>query len=147
MHSAYGGAGFGRTDDTHEFKRLINELSSSNAVKYVIIGGGYNDIYSTQANIEAGIAECKALIASKFPNATMVIAFIGNTTDSSKASMISATRTIYENAASANNIVMLNNTNVLTNASLFSSDGFHPNEAGQIKIANAVVRAMDAQLL
>lgn len=145
--TAHGGDGFGRTDSQYQFKTQIEALSSDNNVKYVIIGGGYNDIYSTAENIATGMSECKTLIASKFPNATMCVAFIGNTTDVSKAQDIIDTQDAWDDAASDLNIVNLQNTNVLTSSSLFTNDGVHPNEQGQIAISNAIINAMNNQLL
>ena len=140
ISSAYGGAGFGRTDDTYKFSRLLNNLSADNSVKYVVICGGYNDIYSTASNITSGMSDCKSIIASKFPNATMCVGFIGNTTDASKATDITTTRSRYQTSASSLNAVYLENLNVLTSANLFSSEG-------ETRISNAIVTAMNEQLL
>lgn len=146
ISSSLGGAGFGRTDSAYKFSTLLNNLSANNNVKFVVIGGGYNDIYSTSANIDTDMALCKSIVASKFPNATMCVAFIGNTTNTSLQPNISTARGYWQSSASTNNITFLNNVNVLTNSSLFASDGIHPNEQGEITIANAVSNAMDSQL-
>ena len=145
--TAHGGDGFGTTNATYQFKTQIEALSSDSNVKYVIIGGGYNDITSTSENIATGMSDCKTLITSKFPNATMCVAFIGNTTDVSKAQAIVDAQTAWNNAATSLNVVNLQNTNVLTENDMFSSDGVHPNEKGQKAISAAVITAMNNQLL
>lgn len=113
----------------------------------MVIGGGYNDIYATATEITNGIADCKTIIASKFPNATMCVGFIGNTTNANLATNITNTRDRWQSGTSSAGAVWLNNLNVLTNSSLFSSDGIHPNSAGQSAITSAVIDAMNNQLL
>lgn len=145
--TAHGGDGFGRPDSAYKFSTAIDSLDSDASVKYVIIGGGYNDIYSTAENIMTGMAECQTLIASKFPNAEMVIAFIGNTTDPAHTADIVTTQANWENSASVLGIISLQNTNVLDSAEYFTSDKVHPNAKGQQKISRAIIRAMNNQLL
>ena len=147
ISSSLGGAGFGRPSDAQKFSTLINNLNSDNSVKYVVICGGYNDISSNDTTITAGMNDCKSIIQTKFPNATMCVGFIGNTTDASVASYITLTRSRYQTAAQTVGATYLNNLNVLTSSSLFSSDGIHPNDSGESAIANALVTAMNNQLL
>lgn len=147
ISSAYGGAGFGRTEPEYKFSTLINNLSSDNKVKYVVICGGYNDIFRTEEAITSGMSDCKTLVSQKFPNATMCVGFIGNTTNAQYASNVTTTRARYASIASSLNVAHLNNLNVLTSASYFSSDGIHPNAEGETRISNAIVTAMNEQLL
>ena len=147
ISSSLGGAGFGRPSEAQKFSTLINNLSSDNKVKYVVICGGYNDISSNDVTITSGMSDCKSIIQSKFPNATMCVGFIGNTTDESVASYITLTRSRYQTAASSVGAVYLDNLNVLTSPDLFSSDGIHPNNAGEYAIATAVINAMNNELL
>ena len=146
ISSALGGAAFGRSDSQYKFSTLINNLTSSDAVKYVVIAGGYNDRNSI-ANIATGISDCKSLVQSKFPNATMCVAFIAGTTDESQQSALASVKSAYQSACSSLGCVFLNNTDVLSSASYFASDGIHPNESGETRIANAIVNAMNDQLL
>ena len=146
ISSALGGASFGRSDSQYRFSTLINNLSADNSVKYVVIAGGYNDMNSI-ANISSGMSDCKTLIQSKFPNATMCVAFIAGTTNTSQQSTLATVKSTYQSSSSALNCVFLSNTDVLNNASNFASDGIHPNETGESLIANAIITAMNNQLL
>lgn len=147
ISSAYGGASFGRPESQYKFSTLLNNLTSDNKVKYVVICGGYNDIFRTEQEISTGMSDCKSIVAQKFPNATMCVGFIGNTTNAQYASNVTNTRARYTSIASSLNVVHLNNLNVLTSANYFSSDGIHPNAEGETRISNAIITAMNNQLL
>lgn len=92
------------------------------------------------------MSDCKSIIAQKFPNATMCVGFIGNTTNAQYASNITTTRARYASSAAALSVTYLDNLNVLI-PSMFSSDGIHPNNSGQAAISEAIIDAMNDQLL
>lgn len=146
IQNALGGAGFTRAEDEYKFSTLLSQLDADAAVKYVVICGGYNDIWANATAITAGMNACKSIIQTKFPNATMCVGFIGNTTNPDYATNVANTRTNYATCATSIGAVSLNNLNVLTRSNLYSSDGIHPNALGEQLIAQAVTRAMTSQL-
>ena len=114
-------------------------------MKYVIIAGGYNDKSATLADITSGMSDCKTIVASKFPNATMCVAFIGTSTNASTQTQLATAKQNYASAATSLSVTTLNYTDTLT-ASDIASDGIHPNDKGEQKIAKGIVTAMNNQL-
>lgn len=145
--NALGGAGFARAEDEYKFSTLLNQLTADNDVKYVVICGGYNDIWSSSTAISDGMSACKTIVQTKFPNATLCIGFIGNTLNSEYATNVSTTRANYASCASALSLVSLNNLNVLTLPDMYSSDGIHPNANGERTLATAISNAITTQLV
>lgn len=140
-----GGAGFTLTLST-TFYSLINSLTNDNTVTDVVICGGYNDRTQTSINIINGISQTINLIKSKFPNATTHIGFIGNTSVQTNKFKVSETIRPYIEGTERNNAHYLSNVQYALHNyyTMFSSDGIHPNEGGQIAIASAISQALQS---
>lgn len=142
-----GGAGFARSEDEYKFSTLLNALTYDADVKYVVICGGYNDIWSTSTAISDGMSVCKTIVQSKFPNATLCVGFIGNTLNNEYATNVTTTRENYASCASTLSLVNLNNLNVLSLPDMYSSDGIHPNSNGERSLGVAISNAITNQLV
>lgn len=147
-----GGSGvIARGYNGNTFEMLLTQLASSissderNSISYVVIGGGYNDYSSNDPDIERAIAFLSKKARELFPNAFLYYCIIGWTTDPDIRSRIRtmATRiTTYLGEPIEMNVVT-STMLCLHNYNFFSSDGVHPNQAGQKNIANAILRVIN----
>lgn len=74
--SAKGGTGFAA--QSNGFRTLLTEwcdehTSVLDKVDFVVVGGGYNDAYYSESQINAGIQNFYQVVATRLPNATMII--------------------------------------------------------------------------
>lgn len=139
--ATHGGASFGNSG-AYLFETIIDGLQDDNDITHILIAGGYNDITSSGANILNGINACSNKLKTKFPNAKIYLAYIGGTTNEYHGNIHLKTINYIEGSLN-NDLIYLDNLQyVLYNASLFSSDGIHPNQNGQNEIAKALYLAL-----
>lgn len=138
----HGGASFGNSG-AYLFSTIINELSGDSAVTDILIGGGYNDITISEANIISGINDCNNLIAQKFPNAKVHLAFIGGTTNQYHGNVHLKVISYQKGALNYGWDFLANVWYPLYSESLFATDGIHPNNNGQLAICNALYQALN----
>lgn len=74
--SAKGGTGFAA--QSNGFRTLLTEwcddhTSILDKVDFVVVGGGYNDAYYSESQINTGIQNFYQVVATRLPNATMII--------------------------------------------------------------------------
>ena len=140
-----GGFGFGRPAE-YNYYTLISALANDNDITDVVIGGGYNDQYSSELDIKSGIANVYTLCRSKFPNAKVHVAFIGWSKNGSAKATLQNTYRYYLNGCNDYpGIDFMKNTQYALHDyyQMFSSDGIHPNLNGQNAIANAIVDCLN----
>lgn len=146
-----GGASFGGNDGLPLFQNMVNNISVVGAdlddITDVVICGGYNDIDgvhgATVASILAGIAQTKANVSTRFPNARLHIGFVGATTNASLLVPLVIALNAYIKACATNSIHYLNNVEFcLHHDVLIQNDGIHPTADGSIGIADAVSQAL-----
>ena len=136
---AYGGGyGFARTG--YLFSTIIYNLSADPDITDVIILGGYNDRGFNFSDIKQGISDCKTLINTKFPKATIHIGQVGNSNNAARTYELTNVTSSYMAACNELNVKYINNMQYVLNNYFvdFSSDGFHPNQTGQNAIALAL---------
>lgn len=139
-----GGFGFGRPAE-YNYYTLISALADDSDITDIVIGGGYNDNASTQVDITSGITSVYNLCKTKFPNAKLHIAFIGWSKNAAAKTALQSTYVFYKSGCEAHaDIDFMINTEYALHAyfSQFSSDGIHPNLAGQTAIANAIIECL-----
>ena len=132
-----GGYAFGRSSE-YNFITLLNNIDSDNDVTDIIVGGGYNDRYSTEIAITEGIAAFANLAKTKFPNATVHIAFMGWSKNGDAKSDLRVAYQYYKNACDAKPDVRLISNIQYTLHDYFNcwaSDGYHPNATGHQYLA------------
>lgn len=135
-----GGFGFGRPSE-YNYYLLINALADDPDITDIVIGGSYNDNPYTELEITTGISNVRTLCKSKFPNATLHIAFIGWSKNKDAKTNLQSTYQYYKNGCDAfADIDFMKNTQYVLHDyfNMFSSDGIHPNQTGQTAIANAI---------
>ena len=139
-----GGFGFGRPAQ-YNYYTLINALANDNDVTDIVIGGSYNDYPYSAADISTGISNVYTLCRSKFPNAKLHIAFIGWSANGEAKTALAATYRDYKDACNVYpDIDFMKNVEFSLHDyfNFFSSDGIHPNTAGQNSIANAITECL-----
>ena len=140
---AYGGSGFVRTD-TKTFSQMINELENDNYVSDIIVCGGYNDQGASYENLLSYMTDFKNKCNIKFPNAKISIGHIGWTKNSSTIYPLHVNIINYKKCAEVLGLKYLSNVeySLKDYFSVFSSDGFHPNNVGQEYLANSISSAI-----
>lgn len=123
----------------NNFYNYISEFDSDNDITDIVVAGGYNDLAdsATQASIRQGLLNVKNLCATKYPNAKLHIGFIGNTTNYTNKGKLIRKCMYYVLACNEFNVDYIQNSELTLHnyASVFSSDGIHPNLAGETAIA------------
>ena len=118
------------------------EFVADNDVTDVVIGGGYNDINqtATEATIRQGVINVINACATKYPNAKLHIAFVGNTKVYADKYKLIDKVSYYINACNEFGIDYISNSEYALHdySVVFSSDGIHPNLAGETAIAEIV---------
>lgn len=139
----HGGASFSNPDNN--FITLLNAIPDDEEVTDVIVGGGYNDsvaIY-TFDDLFNGIVDFKTAANTKFPNAKVHAMFVGNTNNPDKKDLINRTYIRYKETCNQYGIAFYENlVFTLHDYTLFSSDGYHPNNQGNITIARNVIQCL-----
>lgn len=124
----------------------INNITNKNNVKLIIVGGGYNDSnYSSYYNdMIIAINNFSVYCKENFPYAKIYIACFGYNCNKTGAGadvrdkLIRNVIPAYKSTPLEDVFYIKNSNLILHNSDLFSSDGFHPNENGQLTIANKI---------
>lgn len=142
-----GGSGFvnGTT-----FLQQITSVASAmteeerNKVATIIVGGGYNDKGYGSDTIINAIKDFANYTKQQFKNAKIYVLELGWGKDlNSRTDIYNNVFPAYSKGCGANGIAYYQNCcYCLHDYSLFSSDGFHPNENGQKALANAIANFM-----
>ena len=142
---AKGGTAMNITN-TNNFFNLISQQTSDNDVTDVILCAGYNDHQDigTEESILSGMQQFKNKVKELYPNATLKIGFIGNTSIVQDKYGVSSKCPLYIKSCSKLNIDYLNNVEyALHNYNTeFATDGIHPNNLGEQVIAEAIYQAI-----
>lgn len=142
---ARGGTAMNITN-TNNFYNLISEQTGDSNVTDVILCAGYNDHQDigTEESILSGMQQFKNKVLELYPNATLKIGFIGNTSIVQDKYGVSSKCPLYIKSCSKLNIDYLNNVEyALHNYNTeFATDGIHPNKLGEQVIAEAIYQAI-----
>lgn len=133
-----GGTGFALVNSQHNenFYTLMDSVPASENITDVVVCGGYNDRYCTEADIIAAIQRFYARARVKFPNATVKIGMIGWSSIDSQQASLNRTINAYRRGCELTGATYLTGVeNSIHEAVYFSSDQIHPNQAGQDRIA------------
>lgn len=141
-HYAIGGYGFTNGGFQELLNNATNDIQDKKNVKYVIVGGGYNDA-KTYDKISDGMKtffdKCKA----SFPNAKIIIAPFGWVvegltsgvhSDQKTSNLINMVLEYQRNAVVQGGSYVDGIYSSLHNNSFFSSDYVHPNQNGEYMI-------------
>lgn len=146
FHYAKGGYGFTNSGFQELLNQAISEIEDKGNVKYVIVGGGYNDAknYNEIAN---GMQSFFNICKPNFPNAKIIIAPFGwcvegLTTglheDQKISNLINMVLEYQRNAVIQGGCYIDGIYSVLHSNKFFSSDYVHPNQNGEYAIGLAI---------
>ena len=139
-----GGTGFVNLAQNKNFQSLLEEVADDTNVTNIVVLGGYNDTPYNQNQIYNAINAFIIKANEKFPNADIHIGFVGWSSDSTKIYPLSIICQRYREACGYYMASYLNNIEFSLHNyfSDFSSDGFHPNSKGQVKIGRNLIQAL-----
>ena len=150
---AVPGYGFNTTGFQELINRAVSEIQEKQQVKYIVVGGGYNDSWNCSAianNMKLFFDTCKA----NFPNAKVIIAPFGWCVEG-----LTTDVHVTQNFSNLTHMVLEYQRNALINGGcyidgiysvlhkneFFSSDYVHPNNTGQYTIALALTNYLKGQ--
>lgn len=141
---AKGGAGFVNLADNKNFQTLLEEVTSDNSVTDIVVLGGYNDKPYNQSQVYNSINSFIIKANEKFPNAKIHIGFVGWSKISTDIYPLQIICQYYKDCCGYYNAEYLNNIEYSLHRyfTVFSSDGYHPNSAGQTTIARNLLQAL-----
>lgn len=122
------------------FISLLQNLTSDEILTDMFVCAGFNDMTSSEVDIDLGIQNFNNLFKTKFPNAKLHIGFIGWSNLGNNIRRLSTAYNYYKKSCEKYNIDFIYDiVYALHNYfKYFSSDGYHPNQNGQNSIANAL---------
>lgn len=141
-----GGTGFINKNNNEDYSTLTQKAydrcTSPETISHVIYAGGYNDSTYSSESIQEAIKSCYTKMHSLFPNAVMYLADIGCNFNNEEILWH-----LHDNVLHAYNyaggedekITSLGYIgNCLHDRGMMASDGYHPNNWGQLVIALAL---------
>lgn len=119
-----------------------NSIPNKGLIKYIIVGGGYNDIRDGYDNIVTAITNFCNYAKTNYPNAKIIIGAFANTSNSDsylRSILLSNTIRGYQKGAILNGCQYMRGIdNILKDYSLLSSDGIHPTQDAYITLSGAI---------
>ena len=138
-----GGYGFTNGGFQSLLEKSINEIQDKENIKYIVVGGGYNDATSYE-NINVGMETFMDLCKSSYPNAKILVAPFGWCVEGLTTGVHKDQRTLnlinmvleYQRNAVINGVGYIDSIySALHKTDFFCSDYVHPNSNGQYNIA------------
>lgn len=141
--SANGGASFSTADNS--FLMLLNDVPTSADVKQILIVGGFNE-FGSYSEIENGINAFMSAVEVRFPNAKVFCAMVAWSVDRTDDPMVQnrlkIAKSVY-NTQRKNWRYLTGSDYILHADGFLASDGFHPNTAGQERLATYLATAVE----
>lgn len=141
--SANGGASFSTADNS--FLMLLNAVPASNEVKQILVVGGFNE-FGSYSEIENAINAFMGVAEVRFPNAkvfsAMVAWSVDRTDDPFVQNRLKTAKSVY-NTQRKNWRYLTGSDYILHADGFLGSDGFHPNTAGQERLASYLATAVE----
>ena len=146
--NAYGGTSWKGLNGRKSFETLLTELDSDiddkEGITDIIVAGGVNDSVGTINDGLTGISGFKTYVKVHYPNARVYVALIGWSTDAgTRKNILDVSLPIYKNCGFGNMTVLNLAGPILHDYGVdFQSDGVHPNDTGNKKIAWTIAGAL-----
>ena len=141
--SANGGASFSTSNNS--FLMLLNAVPASNEVKQILVVGGFNE-FGFYSDIENGINAFMGVAEVRFPNAKVFAAMVAwsveRTDDPTVQNRLKIAKSVY-NTQRKNWRYLTGSDYILHADGFLASDGFHPNTAGQERLASYLATAVE----
>ena len=145
-----GSMGFNRTGDNgHTVQQLLafheNDVSSPNTITHVVIALGLNDTLAL-TGLDTAIDSCISYVKTTYPNAKIMIGFIGNfyTKDSTTQEAYFTAIEEYISACGRNGVTYLRGAEYpMHNMQYMQADHIHPTTPGSAAIARFIASYID----
>lgn len=122
--------------------KAIEDISSKNEIKNIIVCGGCNDKGVNASTLETAISTFITKAKENFPNATIYVGCIGNFKNSfTNHELMFITKNIYKKCVKYKAVFLNGVDFVMKNNGNFQSDNVHPNTNGCLELADAIVNA------
>lgn len=140
-YDSTGGAGFGSTIPfAGRLQALEPSIPDNDKVGLIIVAGGYNDT-SHISDIPAGMVSFATYANTEFPNAEIVVFYLGLTTEASRnlTNQTNVLPSYHMNAPDNPKMSFAEGSEkILRNYSHLDSGGVHPNHDGAVDIARGI---------
>ena len=144
-----GSLGFNRAGENgHTALTLLqlheNDVTNPETIDLVVFGLGLNDTLAL-SGLETAIKDCCDYVKTQYPNAKILIGFIGNfyTKDNSTLNQYVTALNVYQSEAGRNTAGYIHGVeNVMHNNMFFIADGIHPTTAGGDAIAKYIAASI-----
>ena len=139
-----GGAKFGASEgNEYAFDTVLSSalagITDKDTITDIIFSGGYNDQSSSNSDILNGIGRCKQIIAANFHNPELKVYLNAIGYNALDASIRNNLNIKYTEVYARSGIGYCHVSQAMCYRDLWASDGYHPNDDGQIIIANAIM--------
>lgn len=140
IKSVYGGVGFCNTVDNKTFLTLLQDVTIDNPenVAYIVVAGGYNDKSYNAGDIDTGVGLFCNYAKTNYPNAKICIGMCAFSTDASGLNSLNDVLRGYSLCGKYGACYMSNIEYALHRIGYMASDGYHPNESGQVLLASYI---------
>ena len=151
VRAYHGGARFSSSSNTYE-QRVPLDYPADEFTD-VVVCGGYNDNSYTEEQVLTGIQSFVNLIKGKYPYAKIYIGFVAwnkagdgdgaiDTWQTIHNNLLNTTMPAYQKCTKFGALYMNNVEYWINNSLITHSDGYHPSEAGNRSIGQAVAHAL-----
>lgn len=141
--SANGGASFSTA--ANSFLMLLNAVPASDDVKQIMVVGGFNE-FGTYSEIENAINAFMGVAEVRFPNAKVFAAMVAwsveRTDDPNVQNRLKIAKSAY-NTQRKNWRYLAGSDYILHADGFLASDGFHPNNTGQERLASYLATSVE----
>ena len=135
--ASQGGVGFVAKSYGQTFDDLLKEGTGRNA-KYVVIAGGYNDMYYSYDKIKNKVYDTVKKAQTLYPQAQVLVAMTGDSIEN-RSRFTQVIEAYKDGTKQAGGTYITNSEYALNgNKDYFSSDGFHPNKYGHYSIGETI---------
>lgn len=135
--ASQGGVGFVAKSYGQTFDDLLEKGTGKNA-KYVVIAGGYNDMYYSYDTIKNKVYDTVKKAQTLYPQAQVLVAMTGDSIEN-RSRFTQVIEAYKDGTKQAGGTYITNSEYALNgNKDYFSSDGFHPNKYGHYSIGETI---------
>ena len=136
--------GCGLLRGTTYLQQLTNlVVPNDNAVTDIVVAGGTNDVSYSKANLLTALGSLIGYCKTRYPNATVHMACIGWTNNSTnRLLLIRNVQSVYKQASAYGGDYIVGSEYLLHNYDYYCTDMSHPNQTGQTLLGVAIANGL-----
>lgn len=146
--SCEDGIGFDSENCWKTFNTQLTELittmsdTEKEMTSLVIVGGGYNDRFVSEATLHNSLSDFKTIVKTNFPNAKIKIFGIGWCVQDLMRLKVHEAYSVFAKICGMYDM-SFEKIHALHDYSLFTTDNVHPNEEGEKLIASSIASSLN----